>query len=144
MQIKHDTNHTSAHKLTLRLHRMNDITTIDDIKVLVNTFYDKVRNHETLGPIFDTKISADQWPIHLEKMYRFWSSILLYTHDYNGSPFDKHVGLPINGIHFAHWLLLFNETIDENFMGTNANIAKERATNIARIFEFKLSTLQPN
>jgi hemoglobin len=47
-------------------------------------------------------------------------------------------------MHFAHWLLLFNETVDENFIGTNANIAKERASNIARIFEFKLSTLQPH
>ena len=121
---------------------MNDILTTNDIKLLVDTFYEKVRANSVLAPIFADKISDDRWPAHLENMYRFWGSILLYTHDYNGSPFDKHVGLPIDGKHFAHWLNLFNETIDELFIGEVAATAKERAANIARIFEFKLSTLK--
>lgn len=48
-----------------------DIITIDDIKHLVNSFYDKVRQDDLLADIFNNKIE-DRWPIHLEKMYRFW------------------------------------------------------------------------
>jgi hemoglobin len=121
---------------------MKDITTVDDIKILVDTFYTEVQKNELLASVFAKRITDDLWPVHLEKMYRFWSSILLYTHNYNGSPFDKHMGLGIKPEHFETWLALFEKTIDSLYKGENANIAKERAQNIARIFEFKLSTLE--
>ena len=120
---------------------MQDIKTPEDIKLLVDTFYDKIRGNELLAPVFAKRISDETWPVHLEKMYRFWGSILLYTQNYNGSPFDKHIGLGIGSEHFAKWLALFSTTVDELFEGEIANLAKERANNIGRIFEFKLSTL---
>lgn len=122
---------------------MGDITTMDDVQLLVNTFYQKVQADEILSPVFALRIEEARWPEHLEKMYRFWGSILLYTQNYQGSPFDKHIGLPIDGTHFAQWMKLFTETVDELFSGEVANIAKERAANIARIFEFKLASLKP-
>lgn len=121
--------------------KVKELTTPDDIRLLVNTFYDRVRSSDRLAPVFALRISPEDWPVHLEKMCRFWSSILLYTHDYNGSPFDKHIGLGIGEEHFSEWLALFEQTVDELFTGENARIAKERANNIARIFQFKLSTL---
>ncbi|MBP9186876.1 MAG: group III truncated hemoglobin [Bacteroidia bacterium] len=121
---------------------MSDILSTQDIEKLVNTFYDNIRKDELLAPIFDMRISAEKWPVHLEKMYRFWGSILLQTQNYNGSPFDKHIGLPIDGTHFKQWIDIFYKTIDELFEGEVAATAKERAANIARIFEFKLSTLK--
>ena len=120
---------------------MKEIITIEDIKLLVDAFYTKVRTDSLLAPIFNDKIQ-DRWPIHLEKMYRFWGSILLQTQNYNGSPFDKHIGLPIDGTHFKQWIDIFYKTIDELFEGEVAATAKERAANIARIFEFKLSTIK--
>lgn len=120
---------------------MHDIKTSEDIQLLVDTFYNKIRSNELLAPVFAQRINEQTWPVHLEKMYRFWGSILLYTQNYNGSPFDKHIGLDIGSEHFAEWLSLFSATVDELFGGETAALAKERANNIGRIFEFKLSTL---
>lgn len=121
---------------------MHDITTPEDVQLLVDTFYSKIRQNDLLAPVFAQRITTETWPVHLEKMYRFWGSILLYTQNYNGSPFDKHIGLGISSRHFETWLALFAQTVDELFEGETANIAKERANNIGRIFEFKLSTLE--
>lgn len=121
---------------------MADILTIQDVENLVNKFYAYIKKDKLLAPVFALRISEDQWPIHLEKMYCFWGSLLLHNQKYNGSPFDKHIGLPIGGIHFKQWTDLFNKTVDELFEGEVANTAKERAANIARIFEFKLATLK--
>ena len=51
----------------------NDILTREDIKLLVDRFYDKVQSDPLLGPVF----SHVDWPHHLPIMYNFWSSMLL-------------------------------------------------------------------
>lgn len=63
-----------------------DITKLEDIKLLVDTFYGKVREDEKLQDIFNNVIQ-DRWPEHLEKLYRFWQTVLLEKHTYHGSPF---------------------------------------------------------
>ncbi len=70
-----------------------EIITIDDIKVLVDSFYAKAKEDELLGPIFNGVIK-DKWPEHLEKLYRFWQTILLEEQTYFGSPFVPHMKLP--------------------------------------------------
>jgi hemoglobin len=116
---------------------MQDITTIKDVQLLVNTFYTGIQAHSTLGPIFAKRIENGNWQPHLEKMYRFWGTLLLYTQTYSGSPFDKHIGLGIEADHFKEWL-------EELFSGVVANTAKERAHNIALTFEYKLESLGEN
>lgn len=123
---------------------MQDITTIEDVQLLVNTFYTRIQVHSTLGPIFAKRIENGNWQPHLEKMYRFWGTLLLYTQTYSGSPFDKHIGLGIEANHFKQWLELFDATVDELFSGDVANTAKERAHNIALTFEYKLESLGEN
>ena len=83
-----------------------DIQTLDDIKLIVNTFYGRIQKNEVLGPIFEEKIGG-RWEQHLEKMYRFWQTVLLNQHTYNGSPFVPHAKLPVYQHHFDRWLLLF-------------------------------------
>lgn len=121
------------------MNSKHDIQTTDDIKLLVDTFYTHIREHELLGPVFASKIS--NWEPHLEKMYRFWGTLLLYTQEYSGSPFDKHIGLGIGAEHFKAWLILFDQTVDSLFEGEVANTAKERAHNIGLTFEYKLQSL---
>jgi hemoglobin len=81
----------------------NDINNIADIKLLVNSFYEKVRKDQLLKDIFNNRIE-DRWPQHLEKMYRFWQTVLLEEHTYYGSPFLPHARLPISKEHFDSWL----------------------------------------
>ncbi len=120
-----------------------EILSLDEIKLLVNTFYDKVREDDLLKDIFNNVIQ-DKWPIHLEKMYRFWQTILLEEHTYNGSPFAPHANLPINKTHFNRWLMLFNKTIDELFTGEKADEAKWRANKMAEIFQLKIDFYNKN
>jgi hemoglobin len=47
----------------------NDIETTEDIKLLVDSFYAKVKEDELLSPIFFSRIPED-WQPHMEKMYR--------------------------------------------------------------------------
>jgi hemoglobin len=116
----------------------NDISTLDDIKLLVDTFYTKVQKDDFIGPIFNEKI-AHRWPDHLEKMYRFWQTILLEVHTYSGSPFPPHKHLPIDKVHFDRWMALFIETVDNLFTGAIANEAKLRAKNMADMFNYKIN-----
>lgn len=120
-----------------------DIKHIEDIQNLVNTFYDKVRQDEMLGPIFNGVIN-DRWPEHLEKMYRFWQSILLGEHTYFGRPFPPHAPLPIDHRHFQRWLLLFQETLDGLYVGEKAEEAKLRASKMAEMFAYKHAYFQEN
>jgi hemoglobin len=119
-----------------------DITSIEDIKLLVDTFYTAVRQDDVLGPVFNGKI-GDQWPKHLDTMYRFWQTILLpgeFT--YRGTPFASHINLPINETHFEKWLMLFTQTVENHFEGPVAEEAKMRAGHIASVFQHKLSVLR--
>ena len=98
---------------------MNDITNREDVGVLVHTFYDKIRENEMLGPIFNGHITDAQWPAHLSKLTDFWESNLFGVRTFRGSPSAKHVNVDknlnhtISQNHFAQWLQLWFETIDE-------------------------------
>ena len=123
---------------------MKDIAGKDDIKIFVDKFYEKIREDETLGPVFALRIPAENWPKHLERMYSFWNTILFFQREYTGNPFQKHIGLPIDNTHFEHWVELFHATIDENFEGKQAEEAKRRAGNMGKLFSHKLQYLKDN
>lgn len=118
-----------------------DIETIEDIKSLVNEFYAKIKKDDLLGPIFNN-IIQNRWSEHLEKMYKFWQTILLGEHTYYGSPFPPHAKLPIEKKHFDQWLNLFKETVDKYFIGEVANKAKWQGERMAEMFQFKISYYQ--
>ena len=120
-----------------------DIITIDDIKIMFYTFYTKIRKDELLGPIFNEKI-GDNWATHLEKMYRFWQTVLLEEHTYNGSPFSPHASMPLFRNHFDRWMQLFNENIDETFTGEKAQEAKWRGEKMAEMFHYKIAYYRNN
>ncbi len=120
-----------------------DISTIDDIKLLVNTFYQKIRENELLSPIFNG-IIQDRWPEHLEKMYRFWQTVLLEEHTYFGSPFPPHAKLPVEQKHFDVWLALWHFTVNALFTGEKANEAKWRADKMALMFLSKIEYYKNN
>lgn len=115
-----------------------DILQLEDVKQLVDTFYDKVRKDELLAPVFNERIQ-DRWPAHLQKMYTFWQTILLGEHTYYSSPFPPHAELPVDSSHFHQWLQLFNETLEELFVGQIAEEAKWRAARMAEMFQIKIA-----
>ena len=79
---------------------------------LVEQFYTRIRSDALLGPIFAERIT--DWPWHLDRMKRFWRSILHNSGEFSGNPMAKHLALPgLTEAHFAHWLTLFYATLGE-------------------------------
>lgn len=115
----------------------HDILTLEDVTLLVDTFYTKVRADTLLAPVFNERIQ-DRWPQHLERMYTFWQTVLLEERTYYGSPFPPHAQLPVDHMHFQQWMALFTETVDELFAGLVADEAKWRAGKMAQMFEYKI------
>ena len=80
---------------------------------LVHAFYGKIRKDPALGPVFARVIGGD-WDPHLAKMCDFWSSVLLMTGRFHGSPMVAHTRIEgIRPTHFARWLHLWRETAAE-------------------------------
>lgn len=109
----------------------------NEIILMVDTFYDKVKKDTLIGPIF-TDTAKVNWEEHLPKLYNFWEDLLLGTDNYKGRPFPPHIQLNLKLEHFERWLSLFFDTVDENFTGLKANEAKERALRIAKNFSVNL------
>lgn len=105
--------------------------TEDDIARLVPAFYERVRADPALGPIFGQAI--DDWPLHLEKLKAFWSSVMLGTGRYKGQPMVAHVGQEphMSAENFARWLALWRETSAEILSPQAAAAVQERADRIA-------------
>jgi hemoglobin len=118
-----------------------DITTSEDIRTLIDVFYEKVQSDELIGYIFNDVAHVD-WSHHLPVMYAFWEFLLLGTPDaYRGNPIQKHFELHakhrLKAEYFDRWLALFQGTIDELFDGPTAKDAKFRAFAIAETWKPK-------
>jgi hemoglobin len=114
----------------------NDPGTIIDerlIQKLIRRFYDNVRQDAVLGPIFAQRI--DDWELHLQRMFSFWSSVVLATGRYHGQPMHKHARLPIDARHFDRWLNLFENTTREVCTPAVAVVFMDRARRIATSLE---------
>lgn len=83
------------------------------ISILVETFYDRVREDPELGPIF-IPVIGDNWNYHLGRMKTFWASVILKTGQYSGRPVPAHMKLEgLGPEHFKIWLGLFRSVLDE-------------------------------
>jgi hemoglobin len=118
-----------------------DISTSADIRILIDTFYEKVQTDVVIGFIFN-EIAHVNWAHHLPIMYAFWEFLLLDTPDaYRGNPIQKHLDLhqkiPLKAEYFDRWLSLFQTTVDELFEGPMAENAKFRAFAISETWKPK-------
>jgi hemoglobin len=117
-----------------------DRTAIDEamIRHLVHGFYARVRTDPMLGPIFAAKV--ENWDTHLARMCAFWSSVVLMSGRYHGQPMARHLPLPINEIHFARWLEIFDETARDLCPAVAADHFSERAHRIAASLHAGIAT----
>ncbi len=122
-------------------HMKKDIENANDIKILVDTFYQKAVENDLLGPIFND-IAKVNWQHHLPIMYSFWSSVLLATPGYVGNPMDAHFRLnqkiTLTDADFNTWKDLFVQTVTDLFEGEIANEAKKKAISIADLMFYKI------
>ncbi|HET7881777.1 MAG TPA: group III truncated hemoglobin [Acetobacteraceae bacterium] len=111
----------------------------DTIRLLVDRFYARVRRDPTLGPVFAAAIADDAWPEHLEKMYAFWSSVMLTSGRYKGDPVGTH--RKVEGVEppmFGNWLDLFEATAADLFIPEIAAQFARKARTIAESLKLAL------
>lgn len=121
---------------------MNDIQNQEDLYLLVDEFYKKLLSDHSISYIFTdiVKIKIEE---HLPILVTFWSQAILRTGGYTNNLTDIH--LNINKIEkltpelFQIWLSHFYASVDENFMGQNAEIIKTQALNIATVMQIKIA-----
>ena len=122
-----------------------DIENSEDIMKLIDRFYQQVVKDPVIGHIFTTTIKVN-WEKHLPAMYSFWENTLFYTGTYTGNPMLIHQRINqivhLTNQHFDRWVELFTATVDDQFEGEKAELAKQRAFSIATVMKIKiLSTL---
>ena len=119
----------------------HDIRNREDIAFLIRSFYEKVKPSEKIGYIFNDVAKVD-WEHHLPIMYDFWENVLFHTGSYSRNAIGVHKNLhrltPLNRDHFAEWLQLWNKTVDELFIGENAELIKQRASSIATVMQISI------
>lgn len=119
-----------------------DITTREDIELLMNNFYEKLLSDEAIGYIF-TAVAKLDIKTHIPVIADFWESILLNKNVYHNNTMKIHLDLndktPLLRSHFDVWLKHFTATVDELFEGSIALLAKQRATSVATVMQIKIA-----
>ena len=123
--------------------------TPDDIALIVDAFYTRVRRHPRLGPIFARHVGTEDsdWVPHMAKIRNFWANVMLGARTYHGNPMQVHSAIPeIEGTDFAIWLDLFEDTIRSHLPVEKAETFNVLARRIGRSLQMGLersSATQP-
>ena len=120
-----------------------------EVDFLVRSFYDQVRVHELLGPIFNEVVQ--DWEVHLVHLSDFWEMILLQTGPGAGKfnptkvhrEVDEKVDYSIDHVHFGNWLELWFATLDQYFEGEVSDYAKEHARRMAHMLFMRIWEARP-
>jgi len=112
--------------------------TESEIARLVDAFYSRVREDGAIGPLFNEAV--DDWPEHLAKLRAFWSSVMLTTGRYKGSPMAAHLRQAgrIEPAMFERWLELWRQTAREQLLPADAAAVIARAERIAQSLKLAL------
>lgn len=107
--------------------------TTDEIRVMVERFYEHARDDELLGPIFAERV--EDWDAHYDTMTRFWSSAVLRAGTYSGRPIEKHRIDGLTTQHFVNWVGRFTHVVEQEFGPERGSIfidlSKRMAASIA-------------
>ena len=118
-----------------------DIEDRKDLEMLITRFYQRLMVDPVIGHFFTEVVQLDL-EHHIPRIAQFWESTLFQTGGYQGDTMGIHLQLhaqsPMEATHFAVWLEHFSATVDEMYMGRNAELAKQRAYSIAMLMQVKI------
>jgi hemoglobin len=120
---------------------MKDILNTDDLYILVDEFYKKLLADQSISYIF-TDIVKIKLEEHLPILVTFWSQSIFNTGGYFNNLTQIHLDISekeyLTPALFSIWLNHFNTSVDENFIGSNAEKIKAQALSIATIMQIKI------
>ncbi|HWD19411.1 MAG TPA: group III truncated hemoglobin [Verrucomicrobiae bacterium] len=89
------------------------------LMTLLHHFYADVRQHQTIGPIFNSQIK--NWPEHIETIADFWSQITGGPAGYAGRMPERHLPFGLREEHFQAWLDLWDFNCRRQLAPAEAN-----------------------
>lgn len=106
--------------------------TAEEIDSLVALFYQRIRAHPMLGPIFARAIAPEdgpEWRAHEARIAAFWRNAIGIDRSYDGNPMQVHrANRDIHPGMFSVWLELFHATAAEV-------LPPEKAANMSALAE---------
>lgn len=121
-----------------------DISSREDLRLIVKTFYEDLLDHEELSPFFEEFKDAHKLEAHLKILVDFWDNTLFYSGTYTSNAIRPHIEVhekkSITAMNFEVWLNLFNKSVDQHFKGLHATTIKNRALSIATVMRIKLKS----
>src|SRR3546814_12379435 len=99
----------------------------DQLTKVVHAFYARVRQDDRIGPLFNAAV--EDWDEHLDRLSRFWSSVMLTSGRYKGNPMAAHRrhAEAIEPSMFDRWLELWDDDWDELMPPAAAAATQARA-----------------
>ena len=109
--------------------------TSGQIDTLVAVFYERIRNHPDLGPVFLRAIgtSDENWRAHEARIASFWRNATGLDRSFSGNPMLKHLAnKEVVPEQFSVWLDLFRHTAMETLPSDTAAGISALADRIGR------------
>lgn len=126
---------------------MKDIENQHDLFILVDEFYKRLLRDEAINYIFTdvVKIKIEE---HLPILVTFWSQAILGTGGYTNNLTQIHLDVNrkmyLSPELFKIWLHHFDDSVNELFVGNNAEKIKTNALNIATVLQIKIAQEKTN
>ncbi|TYP97360.1 hemoglobin [Tenacibaculum adriaticum] len=121
----------------------SDITSREDILLIITKFYDQLIDDDTMYPFFKEFVQQKTLAHHLDVITDFWQDILFDTTTYKSNVLQKHVDknvfIAFKKEHFSIWLQYLFSTIDIHFSGLKSELMKNRAQSIATVMQLKMN-----
>jgi hemoglobin len=121
---------------------MKDIENQDDLYYLVDNFYKRLLSDASISYLFTdvVKIKLEE---HLPILVTFWSQAIFDTGGYFNNLTKIHLDINrkenLTPELFTIWLNHFKNSVDDNFVGTNAEKIKTQALSLATIMQIKIN-----
>jgi len=108
------------------------------IRPLIESFYCRVRADPLLSPVFEANVH--DWDDHHARLSDFWSSIMLTSGRYKGSPLALHLlhAEAMTPERFERWLELWRITSEEMLPPPAAAAVQIKAARIAESFQLAI------
>jgi hemoglobin len=121
---------------------MKDIENQDDLYFLVHHFYQRLLSDAAISYIFTdvVKIKLEE---HLPILVTFWSQAIFDTGGYFNNLTKIHLDIndkeKLTPELFTIWLIHFNASVNDNFVGANAEKIKTQALSLATVMQIKIN-----
>ena len=115
-----------------------DLDSLEQIECFINLFYQRVLEDELLASIF-LEVAKIDLQVHIPIICAYWEKLLLGGKRYKRHTMNIHRAVAAKTLlepkHFQRWLMLFLETLEQNYQGEHAEKAKKIAHHIAQNME---------